>query len=235
MPELETIGRTIEYEIVGSDEATKPRIDVDIHGVRVVVPSDDDLDPEEFLVEHASWVIEKQRTFERYQDQAPDRIFEVGELFPFLGKKRPLRVQEVDYHRLAENAFVLAKSKVATSTIKDELEKLYRRDARAHFERRCRYFEEEMGVSHDRLEIRNQRTRWASCSPQETLSFNWRLVMAPPEVVDYIVVHELAHLDERKHTDRFWELVQAQVPGYQRHSRWLTQNSARLIFDDSDL
>lgn len=235
MPELETLGRSIEYEVINSDEATKPRLDVDIHGVRVIVPTGDDLDPATFLSEHGDWVIRKLRSFERYRAQAPDRAFEPGERFPYLGEDRPLRIEPADEHRIAEEAFVLADHKVEQSTIKDELEQTYRRAARTHFEERCTHFEDQLGVAHNRLEIRNQRTRWASCSPQETLSFNWRLVMAPPDVVDYIVVHELAHLKERKHTTRFWDIVREHVPEYQQHAQWLTEHSARLIFDESDL
>ena len=92
-----------------------------------------------------------------------------------------------------------------------------------------------MDVEYDKLELRNQRTRWASCSVQRTLSFNWRLVMAPPDVIDYVVIHELAHLRERNHTRRFWQLVRQYDPDYEQHVEWLKENSVRLIFTEEDL
>lgn len=84
-------------------------------------------------------------------------------------------------------------------------------------------------------ELRNQRTRWGSCSPNRTLSFNWRLVMAPPDVIDYVVVHELVHLREKNHTTRFWQLVGEYVPEYKQRTEWLERNSSRLIFTQQDL
>lgn len=92
-----------------------------------------------------------------------------------------------------------------------------------------------MGIEPGKLELRNQRTRWASCSPQRTLSFNWRLVMAPDDVIDYVVIHELAHLREKNHTRRFWSIVREQDPDYEQHLDWLKVNSSKLIFTEADL
>jgi predicted metal-dependent hydrolase len=92
-----------------------------------------------------------------------------------------------------------------------------------------------MGVEYDKIEIRNQRTRWGSCSTNGILGLNWRLMMAPPEIVDYIVVHELAHLREANHSPAFWSLVAEFDPEYESHAEWLQRNSARLIFTEEDL
>jgi predicted metal-dependent hydrolase len=72
-------------------------------------------------------------------------------------------------------------------------------------------------------------------STRRTVSLNWRLVMAPPEVVDYLVVHELAHLVEQQHGTDFWELVGEQIPEYKERAEWLDQNSVKLIFSEDDL
>jgi predicted metal-dependent hydrolase len=83
-----------------------------------------------------------------------------------------------------------------------------------------------------RLQIRAQRTLWGSCSPRTgTLSFNARLIMAPPAVLDYIVVHELAHFRWRGHGPRFWERVARFCPEHKTHRRWLRENGWRLQFD----
>jgi predicted metal-dependent hydrolase len=73
---------------------------------------------------------------------------------------------------------------------------------------------QELDVTYNRIEIRDQRTRWGSCSTRGTLSFNWRLVLAPYDVLDYVVVHELCHLREPNHSKRFWKLVEARRPGW---------------------
>ena len=84
-------------------------------------------------------------------------------------------------------------------------------------------------VSHPHaITVRDQRTRWGSASRQGTLSFSWRLVLAPPEILDYVVVHELAHLRWAGHGTRFWSLVRRFAPAADHHRRWLRQNEARL-------
>ena len=92
-----------------------------------------------------------------------------------------------------------------------------------------------MGVDYEKIEIRNQRTEWGSCSTTGTLGLNWRLMMALPEIVDYVVVHKLAHLREANHTRAFWSIVADYDLDYQSHSAWLDENSARLVFSNEDL
>ena len=86
-----------------------------------------------------------------------------------------------------------------------------------------------LGVSFGRVQIRDQRTRWGSCSSRGTLSFNWRLALAPLEVLDYVVVHELCHLREPNHSVRFWRLVASRRPGWRRQRDWLTTHGPELL------
>jgi predicted metal-dependent hydrolase len=92
-----------------------------------------------------------------------------------------------------------------------------------------------MDVEYKQLELRNQRTLWGSCSTTGTLSLNWRMVMAPPDIVDYVVIHELAHLIEADHNREFWRIVGEHDPDYKRHADWLDANSTKLIFSEADL
>ena len=86
-----------------------------------------------------------------------------------------------------------------------------------------------LGVTYGRVQIRDQRTRWGSCSSRGTLSFNWRLALAPLEVLDYVVVHELCHLRVPNHSPRFWQLVASRRPDWRRHRDWLTVNGPELL------
>ena len=86
-----------------------------------------------------------------------------------------------------------------------------------------------LGVSYRRIEVRGQRTRWGSCSTRGTLSFNWRLVLAPFDVLDYVVVHELCHLREPNHSRRFWSLVESRRPGWREQRAWLREYGAELL------
>jgi predicted metal-dependent hydrolase len=86
-----------------------------------------------------------------------------------------------------------------------------------------------LGVTYGRVQIRDQRTRWGSCSSRGTLSFNWRLALAPLEVLDYVVVHELCHLREPNHSPRFWRLVASRRPGWRRQRDWLGAHGPELL------
>lgn len=86
-----------------------------------------------------------------------------------------------------------------------------------------------LGVEVNRIQIRDQRTRWGSCSASGNLSFNWRLVLAPLEVLDYVVVHEVCHLREANHSRRFWRLVEGRRPGWREQKAWLDEHGPELL------
>jgi predicted metal-dependent hydrolase len=241
MPELEAYGQheafgeAFEYRIVRSPDATEPRIDVDIHEIKITLPIDAEEDPHELVAENARWIVEKKRKYDEYREQAPERAFEEGETWPFLGKEREILVDDVPHSLVLEEALVLAEDRVEESSIKEELEHLYRREARKYFEEAVAERAEEMGVSYESIALRNQRTRWGSCSAKENLSFNWRLMMAPREVIDYVIVHELVHLKERNHTRRFWRIVKGYCEGYKEKAEWLEGEGVEMIFEPADL
>lgn len=232
---MELFGDTIEYDVQRSREASKPRIDIDIHGVKIVLPDSDETPPAELLKENAVWVIEKKREYDGYREQIPAREFVAGETFQYLGEPFEVVVERRSSSAVIESEFRLAKHHVDQTSIQRALETLYRREARDHFKSRADRFADQMGVEYGQIEIRNQRTKWGSCSTTGTLGLNWRLMMAPPDVVDYIVIHELAHLREQDHTDEFWSLVAEYDSEYESHAEWLSENSTRLIFTDDDL
>ena len=86
-----------------------------------------------------------------------------------------------------------------------------------------------IGVEPSRVQIRDQRSRWGSCSTRGTLSFNWRLVLAPFDVLDYVVVHELCHLREPNHSSRFWKLVEQRRPDWRAQRDWLHEHGPELL------
>ena len=95
--------------------------------------------------------------------------------------------------------------------------------------RRVSYFAEKIGVSYGKITLRQQKTRWGSCAVNGNLNFNWLLILAPPQVLDYVVVHELCHRIEMNHSRAFWEEVEAVLPDYRERQRWLKDNGWRLM------
>lgn len=233
--DIEHDGLRIEYRVVESADATQPRVDVGIHEINMIVPADEAVDPHEFVQQNVDWIARKWRKYGEYRDQAPDRTFEPGETFPYQGDDRILRIRNVDKPEITNEEIVLVKRLVKKSSIQDELEAFFREQARAVFEETALKYAEQMNVGYEGLAVRNQRTRWGSCSPKQNLSFNWRLIMAPPEIAEYVVVHELAHLREQNHTKRFWRIVREQLPDYRERANWLEKHGVELIFTEDDL
>ncbi len=114
--------------------------------------------------------------------------------------------------------------------LRTALESWYRRQARRVFAERVTYWNAHYGFTYGRIAIRDQKSRWGSCSRQGNLNFNWRLLLAPLAVLDYIVIHELAHLKEGNHSPRFWALVAELCADYRDQRAWLRQHGPELHF-----
>ena len=145
---------------------------------------------------------------------------------PYLGTSLALVAEpgRTRVHRRGDELLV-----PATGPAQDSgLERWYRRRARAEVEPRLRAASEAVGRPFTKLTIRDQRTRWGSCSTTGAMSFNWRLLLAPEEVLDYVVWHEACHLVHMDHSPRFWALVAHHRPGYRAPQRWLRANGAAL-------
>ncbi|MFL5928742.1 MAG: M48 family metallopeptidase [Gaiellaceae bacterium] len=104
-----------------------------------------------------------------------------------------------------------------------------RREARARITLIAQSEARALGVEYERITLRNQRTRWGSCSTTGALSFNWRLVLAPHDVLDYVVVHEVCHLVEHHHAPSFWKLVERRRPGYRDSKQWLDEYGWEIL------
>jgi len=108
------------------------------------------------------------------------------------------------------------------------IERWYRREARRRIDDVVRREAERLGLEYKSIGIRDSRTRWGSCSPERNLSFSWRLAAAPPEVLEYVVVHELCHVREPSHQKPFWRLLEMTLPGWQARNRWLREHGQEL-------
>jgi predicted metal-dependent hydrolase len=137
------------------------------------------------------------------------------ELVPQAGRTRA--------HRSGERLFV------PTGDARPAIERFYRRAARAEIASRLDRATALAGSSYSGLSIRAQRTRWASCSPGGRMSFNWRLLLAPEHVLEYVVWHEVCHLEILDHSPRFWALVQRYWPDWREDRDWLSRHGATLV------
>jgi predicted metal-dependent hydrolase len=153
----------------------------------------------------------------------PARLCDGGGV-PYLGERLFLAVSEEPSRARAHVARRGPELRVALgpeTPLRGALEAWYRRRARAEVAPRLDAAVARAGRSYSSLQIRGQRTRWASCSTSGAMSFNWRLLLAPAEILDYVVEHEVAHLDVQDHSPRFWRLLASRYPGSEEQEAWL--------------
>ena len=212
----------IDYTVRRSDRARWVRVTVDPErGVLVTVPRRaGQRAAEAAVVELRPW-IER-----RLADVAATRaaIEARGDTLPYLGETLEV-VSEPGRRRVHRRGNLLL---VPADDGAEAIERWYRRMAHDAIAPRLGEATEAIGRSYTRLTIRNQRTRWGSCSSTGAMSFNWRLLLAPQEVLDYVVWHEACHLVHMDHSPRFWGLLRRHRPGYEDPRRWLRRHGHTL-------
>jgi len=215
----------IAYTVRRSDRARRVRITVHPQGeVEVVLPRRArDRDAAAAVVELRPWI--ERRLAEA--SQVRDRVAARDGTLPYLGEDLRIVAEpgRTRAHRRGDALLVPAEPAAADAAI----ERWYRRAARAEIEPRLDEAAAALGVSYASLRIANQRTRWGSCSATGAMSFNWRLLLAPADVLDYVVWHEACHLRHLDHSPRFWGLLERHRPGYREQKTWLRRHGATLV------
>jgi predicted metal-dependent hydrolase len=213
----------IPYTVRRSTRARRVRVNVHAHsGVEVVLPQ---RAPERAAAAAVSelrpWI--ERRLLEAREVHA--RIAARAGTVPYLGRSLELVPQagRTRAHRRGERLLVPA------GDARPALERFYRRAARAEIAPRLDRATALAGTDYGSLDIRGQRTRWASCSPSGRMSFNWRLLLAPERVLEYVVWHEVCHLEILDHSPRFWALLARRWPGYREERDWLRHHGPTLV------
>jgi predicted metal-dependent hydrolase len=213
----------IPYTVRRSARARRVRVNVHAHtGVEVVLPA---RAPERAA---AAAVSELRPWIERRLGEAREvraRIAARAGTVPYLGRSLELVPQtgRTRVHRTGERLLVPA------GDARPALERFYRRAARAEIAPRLDHAVTLAGCAYAGLSIRAQRTRWASCTADGRMSFNWRLLLAPERVLDYVVWHEVCHLEILDHSPGFWALVERHWPDYREDREWLRRNGGTLV------
>lgn len=213
----------IDYRVRRSERARRVRITVDQRGVEVVLPRRAaEREAVAAIRELQPWIQRRVRELEHAREAVAAR----GDAVPYLGQLLCVRHEpgRTRVHRRGSELLAPAGPDREVA-----LERWYRRAARQEIaprlERACAL----AGSSYSKLTIRGQRTRWASCSRTGAMSFNWRLLLAPEAVLDYVVWHEVCHLQVMDHSPRFWSLLERWCPDYREHSRWLRRHGQTLV------
>lgn len=157
-----------------------------------------------------------------------------GSVLPFQGEYYKLKIlydEELRLPgiRLAEGEIILRTGRRDREAVAEILTAWYLKKAKEKIPERTAYYARLMKEHYKEIRIKDQRTRWGSCSSKKNLNFSWRLIMAPPEVLDYVIVHELCHLKFMDHSDNFWNHVEEVLPDYKVRQEWLKANGERLM------
>lgn len=180
-----------------------------------------------FVRDRSPWIVEKRQAARQKLLQAEPHRFIPGELFLYRGRSYPLAICDRSAASLTlDNEFRLSSSHTHHPHI--VFANWYKREAAREIEDRLKALSAASGLSYRSCAITNARKQWGSCDLQCNLRFTWRLIMAPPEVIEYVISHELAHTAEHNHSPRFWDRVGRLCPSFREHRRWLRDNGHLL-------
>ena len=228
-------GRQVAYTVRRSSRAQRVALRVTpAQGLEVVVPTRSRLpDIPALLRERADWI---GRALDKVAAAHSTTLVSLheGSLIPYRGTDYHLSVKaggsrQTSIARDETTRMITVTTAGEAPALAPLLERWYREEARTRIVARAEHYAHDLGVTYTRLTIRDGRSRWGSCSSRGGLNFSWRLILAPPEVLDYVVIHELAHRRELNHSPRFWAIVAALCPEHRLHQRWLRDHGARLM------
>lgn len=173
-----------------------------------------------FVEEKQGWINQKSEEMKQKKQERPSLTLQAGETIPYLGRECMIFRGMTKKICFDGKAFLLPESKEA----KEKLISWYKKRAAVILRERVETIAKGMNVTPEGIKITSAKTRWGSCSGTNHLNFSWRLIMCPPEVVDYVVVHELCHILHKNHSRSFWESVGLVDVAYQEHEQWLKEN-----------
>lgn len=192
-----------------------------------------------FIDQHKHWIEKHWVKIEKFKKIRPEFHYKSGDTFYYFGEPVTLDVSPTKNKRPSikirgDKMLITLHSDIGKqegiNSIKKAIEEFYRKKAEEVIRDRLDFFNENYGFSFNRVTMRDQKSRWGSCSRLKNLNFNWRLIMAPIEIIDYVVVHELCHLKEMNHSARYWALVSRTLPEHKKSRKWLKENHYLLTY-----
>jgi predicted metal-dependent hydrolase len=183
-----------------------------------------------FFEENRAWISRKLAERRAIQKMCKPKSFVAGEEFLFLGKSYPLRLQETNGKEsplsFCSRGFTLHRDHA--SKARDLFVRWYKTKAWEKITEKVLDFSKRLDLIPQGIRLMTARTQWGSCSPDNRLSFNWKLVMAKDAFIDYVVAHELLHIKEKNHSPRFWDALESFMPDYRKRRAWLDENGHLL-------
>jgi predicted metal-dependent hydrolase len=197
----------------------------------------------DFLMAKKDWIEKNFEKFETLAERFPEKKLKAYEKFPFLGKERDFKAvitlnkkpfvsvnEEHLLFHIPRNEWNAETPLQEHPTALGEIRHFYKREAVRLLSERVKHWSEQMNLKPAQVKFREQRTRWGSCSSKKIINLNWRLIVFNQEIIDYVIVHELAHLQHMDHSSRFWSLVEKYIENYQDVMKSLKQSQYLVEF-----
>ena len=185
------------------------------------------------LVEIKIKWIKNKLALEKLNNVSIKRKYENGDIFLYLGSEYSLKIKKSyrdNIYIKDKNLIVEAKNVLATNNIKNNIKNWYITESKKYLTKTNSYYEILIGVKSNKLLFGQYKSKWGSCNSKKTISYDWRIIMAPFEVIHYLIIHELCHIKFPNHSIYFWKYVEKYMIKYKIQRKWLKNNSNKLIF-----
>jgi len=182
-----------------------------------------------FVQDKNEWITRKLHFNSEIRSVYMPKLFHHGEVFHLLGKPYTLCLQQGKRAiKLCEHELLVSHPAAEPTTTARQIDRWYRQQAETHFKARSLFFAAKLGKYPQSVAIKSYKSRWGSCHHDGRIYFNWRLIMAPEWIIDYVVIHEQCHLIHLNHSSQFWALVQSIYPGHKAATSWLNIHGQTL-------
>ncbi len=223
----------VSVKLIMSKRSRRLSIRVNRHGVSVVSPLNDGIETiRNFINENNEWILKKSQFYKKLNDKLEYDPLQNDEIV-YLGRKYLVQIvkDRIQYATISENLMKITFHVKDRRTYRKSIVGWYREQTKKILDNKVPFFGAKLSISYGSVMIRNQKTRWGSCSKQGNLNFNLLLSALPINIIDYIIIHELFHLIEFNHSSHFWKLVQDALPTYKYCKTWLKNNGSYIQMD----
>lgn len=209
---------------------------IDLYGnIEIRAPKDTTIESILSVMEQKwKWIIDKSKEQKDRTAGHTDKVYDHGEVFLYLGKSYPIII--IENANLEQDNVMFQEEKLAVhvrqhndESIKKALKRFYYQQCKSLVESRIRVYQSNFKTRPRSVRIADDKSNWGTCNSKYELSFNWKLAMAPMEVIDYVVVHEMCHMVHLNHERSFWRLVGKILPDYEQRKNWLALSSWKMV------
>lgn len=223
----------VSVVLIKSKRSRRLSIRVNRYGVSVLCPLDEGFESiRNFINLNNKWILKKIQFYKKLNDKLEYGPLQKNEIV-YLGRKYGIQIvkDNLQYATISENLMKITFHVKDRRTYKKNLADWYREQTKKILDNKVPFYGKKLSISYGSVRIRNQKTRWGSCSKQGNLNFNLLLSSLPINIIDYIIIHELFHLIEFNHSILFWKLVQDALPTYKHCKTWLKNNGSYIQLD----